>query len=250
MGLRCMAVAQLRHVEARLSAEARRPPRSQDWHQRSETWGFLMTAAQKGDHAAYTRLLRELDSWLRRYYGRRLPHPASQDARQEALLAVHARRSAYDPARSFGAWVVAIARHKWVDGIRAAARSEALSRRAAVPVEDNWEDATSIIAVDELLRRLTPAQARAIRLVKLEGASIATAANLSGQSPSLVKVNIHRGLKRLASFVAHEAAASGVQSREKSIADHARPVLTGPVPPVHGETEWVVDGDRAALASD
>lgn len=40
-----------------------------------------------------------------------------------------------------------------------------------------------------------------IRLVKLEGHSIQEASARTGQSVSLVKVNIHRGLGRLASFV-------------------------------------------------
>jgi RNA polymerase sigma-70 factor (ECF subfamily) len=164
-----------------------------------------MAATQKGDSQAYVQLLRELDTWLRRYFARRLPYPASQDARQEALLAIHAMRHAYDPSRSFGAWVAAIARYKWIDGVRNAARSETLSRHGALPVEDGWDTATSAIAVDELLRMLTPAQASAIRLVKLQGASIASAANTCGQSASLVKVNIHRGIKKLASLVAHES---------------------------------------------
>jgi len=211
-----MAGARIRHVEARPSDDAARRSRLQDWTSRSEMWGCLMAAAQNGDHSAYIRLLRDLDAWLRRYYARRLPHPAAQDARQEALLAIHATRNAYDPARSFGAWVVAIARHKWVDGIRDAARSAALARHDTIPIEARWDVATSAIAVKELLRRLTPAQASVIRLVKLEGASIEGAANLCGQSPSLVKVNIHRGLKRLAAFVAHETTAASAADRSSS----------------------------------
>jgi DNA-directed RNA polymerase specialized sigma24 family protein len=70
--------------------------------------------------------------------------------------------------------------------------------------EASWDGVISAIAIDELLRRLTPAQASAIRLVKLEGASIEEAARTCGQSVSLVKVNIHRGLKRLASLITRE----------------------------------------------
>jgi RNA polymerase sigma-70 factor (ECF subfamily) len=163
-----------------------------------------MAAAQGGESRAYAQLLRELDSWLRRYYARRLPHAAAADARQEALLAIHTKRSVYVPSRSFGAWVAAIARFKWIDRVRDVARSAALSLHTEMPAEDHWDAALSAILVDDLLRRLTPAQASAIRLVKLEGVSVKSAASATGQSESLLKINIHRGLKRLASLVAHD----------------------------------------------
>ncbi|QXQ06221.1 hypothetical protein KX816_18920 [Sphingosinicellaceae bacterium] len=49
-----------------------------------------------------------------------------------------------------------------------------------------------------LLETLKPAQASVIRLVKLQGFSIEEAAMATGQGTALVKVNIHRGLVRLA----------------------------------------------------
>jgi RNA polymerase sigma-70 factor (ECF subfamily) len=55
-----------------------------------------------------------------------------------------------------------------------------------------------------LLDTLKPAQSRVIRLVRLEGLSIEEASEATGQSAALVKVNIHRGLKRLASLVRSE----------------------------------------------
>jgi DNA-directed RNA polymerase specialized sigma24 family protein len=58
--------------------------------------------------------------------------------------------------------------------------------------------------LDELLSHLKPAQATVIRLVKLEGFTIEEAAQMTGQSTSLVKVNIHRGLGRLAASVQHD----------------------------------------------
>jgi len=48
-----------------------------------------------------------------------------------------------------------------------------------------------------LMAALTPAQAEVIRLVKLEGYSIAEAPHRTGQSPALVKINIHRGLAKM-----------------------------------------------------
>src|SRR5262249_31078566 len=50
-------------------------------------------------------------------------------------------------------------------------------------------------------------QARVIRLVKLQGVSIEAASIATGQSPALVKVNIHRGLKKLAALAIGDATA-------------------------------------------
>jgi RNA polymerase sigma-70 factor (ECF subfamily) len=178
--------------------------RSENSDRRSERWGRLMAGAQSGDSEAYEQLLREVDVWLRRYYARRLPHPASEDARQDALLAIHAKRHTYEPSRSFGAWVMAIARYKWIDRVRDASRFTALSLDEEIPIEDHVSAAISAVAVDYLLCRLKPAQASVIRLVKLQGLSIERASGATGQSAALVKVNIHRGLKKLAAIVAFD----------------------------------------------
>jgi RNA polymerase sigma factor (sigma-70 family) len=186
---------------------ASRPQRSravvqlEKWDRRSERWGGLMVAAQAGESDAYEQLLRELDAWLRRFYARRLPGSAAEDAVQDALLAIHHKRHTYDPSRPFGAWFMAIARYKWIDRVRDASRFVILSLDAEIPVEDHGESTISAAALDKLLGRLKPAQASVIRLVKLRGLSIAHASGATGQSAALVKINIHRGLKKLTALV-------------------------------------------------
>jgi RNA polymerase sigma factor (sigma-70 family) len=209
--------------------------RSENWDRRSERWGCLMAAAQAGDGQAYKQLLRELDVWLRRYYARRLPSPAAEDARQEALLAIHAKRHTYAPSRAFGAWVTAIARYKWIDRIRDASRFAALSLDDEIPIGDHGEAAISAAAVDDLLGRLKPAQASVIRLVKLKGLSIARASGATGQSAALVKVNIHRGLKKLAALVACDVitapTSAGASELRRANRSNRRPIrgLRNPV---------------------
>jgi RNA polymerase sigma-70 factor (ECF subfamily) len=123
------------------------------------------------------------------------------DAVQDTLLAIHEKRHTYDPARPFGPWLAAIARYKWIDRLRSmkARPTEALSD--TISVGDHEEAVTSATSLERLLRDLKPAQSEVIRLVKLQGFSIEEAAAKTGQSVSLVKVNIHRGLARLASVV-------------------------------------------------
>jgi RNA polymerase sigma-70 factor (ECF subfamily) len=166
-----------------------------------------MIAAQGGERKAYDQLFRELDAWLRRYYARRLPGPAADDAKQNALLAIHANRHTYAPSRPFGRWVAAIARYKWIDQLRDATRFATLSLHDDMPIEHHAESAIGAIAIGDLLGQLKPTQAQVIHLVKIQGVSIAMASSATGQSAALVKVNIHRGLKKLAALAAADAVA-------------------------------------------
>jgi len=168
-------------------------------------WDALMIATQRGDASAYRRLLSEAAIWLRRYFARRLPGAMVDDAVQETLIAIHEKRHTYDPSRAFGAWLAAIARYKWIDALRSlkAKPTEMLADDIAVPNDD--EAITSVWSLERLLDTLKPAQSRVIRLVKLQGLSIEEASKATGQSAALVKVNIHRGLKRLASLVRSES---------------------------------------------
>lgn len=164
-------------------------------------WRALMMAVQDGNAGVYRRLLAEIDIWLQRYYARRLPPSMVDDAVQDTLLAVHEKRHTYDPAQPFAPWLAAIARYKWIDRLRAmkSGAMEALSEDIAVL--DHGDAVSSARSLELLLARLKPAQAEAIRLVKLQGLSIEEASARTGQSASLVKVNIHRGLGRLSALV-------------------------------------------------
>jgi RNA polymerase sigma factor (sigma-70 family) len=165
------------------------------------SWDRMMAAAQVGDANAYRTLLAELAPWLRRYYARRLPPAMTEDAVQDVLLAIHEKRHTYDPARPFGPWLAAIARYKWIDRLRS------LKAEAAEPLDENIgvpDHGDAVIAgstFHQLLAELKQPQAEAIRLVKLEGYSVEEASQATGQSVSLIKVNIHRGIKRLANII-------------------------------------------------
>ena len=120
---------------------------------------------------------------------------------QETLLAIHKKRHTCQPTRPFAAWLTAIAHYKWIERVRDASRFAALSLDDEMPVEDSGEAVISAAALDNLLGRLKPARASVIRLVKLRGLSIARASGATGQSAALVKINIHRGLKKLTALV-------------------------------------------------
>ena len=164
-------------------------------------WGALMVAAQGGHGGAYRRLLEEIRGWLVRYYANRLPPSFVDDAVQETLIAVHEKRHTYDGERPFRPWLRAIARYKWVDRLRAMSRHPSEILTDDVSTGDHESAVISGQLLGQLMATLKPAQAEAIRLVKIEGYSVEEASLRTGQSGSLIKVNIHRGLAKLAAIV-------------------------------------------------
>jgi RNA polymerase sigma-70 factor (ECF subfamily) len=169
----------------------------------------LMLASLEGDAAAHRSLLNQLSGRLRAYYRSKLVSigrggAEAEDLVQEALLAIHLKRDTYDPAEPLTPWVHAIARYKLIDFLRSTRKW-----RANVPIEavddlmahDNSAAAESKHDLRQLLHQL-PAKVRcSIEAVKLDGHSIAEAAQRCGLSESGVKMNIHRGLKTLAALI-------------------------------------------------
>ena len=166
------------------------------------TLARLMAQAQRGDRQSYSVLLEQASRWLARYFRRKVPADQIEDLVQDVLLALHQKRSTYEPARPFLPWLAAIARYRWVDHLRKVYRGE---RHAAEGTEaiDPGDEETVVarLSLEGLFGRLPPAQARAIELVKIEGRSIREASERCGQSEPLVKVNIHRGLKTLSALI-------------------------------------------------
>jgi RNA polymerase sigma factor (sigma-70 family) len=164
-------------------------------------WSALMAAAQDGHGGAYRRLLNEASEWLHRYFRRRLPPGDVDDAVQEALLAIHRRRHTFDAHHPFGPWMAAIAKRKWIDQLRTIARRPSEELSADLAVADHEAAVTSATTLESLLVQLRPAQAQAIRMVKLQGYSINDACRETGLTASAVKMNIHRGLARLTALI-------------------------------------------------
>lgn len=166
----------------------------------ADSWETLLVAAQAGDARAYARLLSQLGPWLRSYYCHRLPASMVDDAAQDALIAVHEKRHTYRAGEPVRPWIAAIARYKWIDRLRGLRRHDEPLDPDLVST-DPRDGIDSALLLDALLATLKPAQATAIRLVKLQGYSVVEASRMTGQSESLVKVNIHRGVAALARAV-------------------------------------------------
>jgi RNA polymerase sigma-70 factor (ECF subfamily) len=162
---------------------------------------LLMLRSLEGDAAAYRQLLAGCQAWLTRYYARRINPAQIDDLVQETLLSVHHKRASFDTERPFLPWLAAIARYRWIDQLRRTARAGEVELADVHGVPSEEEEILAGLSIDALLGRLKPEQALVLRLVKIEGSSIAEAASSSGQSQALVKVNIHRALKKMATWV-------------------------------------------------
>ncbi|WP_296677938.1 sigma-70 family RNA polymerase sigma factor [Novosphingobium sp.] len=162
----------------------------------------LTGLAQRGDRQAYAAMLSASRSWLLRYFRRKVPPDQIEDLVQDTLLSVHRKLASYDPERPVIPWLAAIARYRFVDHLRQVYRHAAAAVDDGINIATDDEPALSArLSLDRLFEALPGAQCQAIELVKIEGLSIAEASASTGQSESLIKVNIHRGLKRLAALI-------------------------------------------------
>ncbi|MEL6487087.1 MAG: sigma-70 family RNA polymerase sigma factor, partial [Pseudomonadota bacterium] len=133
---------------------------------------------------------------------RRVPPHQIDDLVQEVLIAFFTKRATWDPARPFLPWLAAIARYRWVDHLRKVYKHDGKELMEDDAVEDSEEEVVMArVSLDRLFKKLPEKQAKVIEMVKIAGLSIREAAEKTGQSESLVKVNIHRGLKKLAALV-------------------------------------------------
>lgn len=126
-----------------------------------------------------------------------------EDSVQDVLLTVHSIRQTYDPARPFAPWLVAIANRRFIDRLRRQGRT----RDREIPLTDehetfcepaaNLEERPDERELEGMVSNLSPAQQRAVRLLKLKELSLKEAAAVSGMSVTSLKVNAHRALKNL-----------------------------------------------------
>ncbi|MFM1987743.1 MAG: hypothetical protein RJA99_700 [Pseudomonadota bacterium] len=182
----------------------------------------LWLRAQAGDEAAYRQSLALLATRLRGYLKRRMSGVPDdvEDLVQETLLALHLQRGTYDPTLPVSAWALAIARHKLVDVWRRRGRREDL-HDAIDDVDERLlaaepDDGGARRDLEGLLEALPEAQRQAIVLTKLEGLTVAEAAARTGASPSAIKVQVHRGLKRLAGLVRRDATEHAATDRGRA----------------------------------
>lgn len=167
-----------------------------------------MRAAQAGDKARYAALLRAILPPLRRAARSRWPDAGASEIEevvQETLLALHASRHVYDPARPFLPFLFGIMRLRGADLLRRryrdaqheAALDNLHETSPALLTNSTQEEELDAGALRAALARLPAGQRRAVEMTKLNEMSLAEAAAASGTSIAALKVATHRGLKAL-----------------------------------------------------
>jgi RNA polymerase sigma factor (sigma-70 family) len=204
----------IEHLPVTDSAPAQRrirPPMKNTAGRRTESdarRSALMAAAQAGDRVACETLLRDCVSFgvgLARRQG--VPPDRIDDVVQEVLLTVHRARAAYDPRRSFEAWLRVIVERRPIDVLRQRRRHREREVHAPLASEgyaDQTVDLSAGTERKEKIRRIGAAlaelprrQREAVHYLMLGEKSLDETAVLTGRSKGSLKVNLHRALKAL-----------------------------------------------------
>jgi RNA polymerase sigma factor (sigma-70 family) len=167
-----------------------------------------MAAAQAGDASAYQALLRDCVPIIKSVARRRgVSADHVDDVVQDTLLTVHRARQAYDPSRSFTAWLSVIADRRAIDLLRRIHRQNRREVHAPLAFEnrvDEAADPAERLARAEAtgtfahaLANLPSRQREAVQRLVLDERSLAEAAKLTHRTKGSLKVNLHRGLKAL-----------------------------------------------------
>lgn len=176
----------------------------------SEDLAAAMRAANRGDAAAYRRVLDGLASRLRGFVRRNLARIGRgqedcEDIVQETLLAVHLKRHTWDETQALEPWARAIAHHKFVDALRRRGFQQ------HVPIEDYADSPELAVsaapdqrASSDLLALLPERQRRIVAAISIEGHSAREVGARLAMSEGAVRVALHRALRFLAEALRRE----------------------------------------------
>jgi len=167
------------------------------------SWANLMVSAQAGNEEDYRRLLTELTdvihNFLRSRFGN---HHFIDDCVQEALIAIHQARHTYDQRRPFRPWLFAIVRHKAIDTLRKQDTRQKITdqyrgEHEVLSHTSQHSEVEGEIIKSRLLDGLSKEYRDVLVLTKIIGFSVAETAERLGISKSLVKVRVHRAIRKL-----------------------------------------------------
>lgn len=171
----------------------------------------LMVAAQDGDRTAYETLLRACLPRIRAVALRQgADGDLLDDIAQDVLITIHRARQTYDPARPFVVWLTMIVRRRTIDAMRRRWRHTAHEVHSPERYEeqaDEHDDAGHIEVRDtfdrvrDALSQLPQAQREAVERLSLKQETLEEASLATGRSLGALKVNLHRGLKALRTFL-------------------------------------------------
>ncbi|MEO8070159.1 MAG: sigma-70 family RNA polymerase sigma factor [Acidobacteriota bacterium] len=155
----------------------------------------LVTAAQRGDRAAFAELYLQFAPVVHGIVIARVSALDVEDIVHEVFIkAMQALATLHDP-KMFPGWIAAIARNRAVDHLRRTPHTEDLPETLSMP-NDAAEKARAV-AVLAVLRSLPEAYRETLTLRLIEGMTGPEIALATGLTDGSVRVNLHRGMKLL-----------------------------------------------------
>ncbi|MEO5829651.1 MAG: sigma-70 family RNA polymerase sigma factor [Rhodanobacter sp.] len=187
-----------------VSVDITQPGDTESPDQRRAAW---MAAAQAGERRAYEKLLADSVALIRAAARRQgVAQNHLDDVVQETLITVHRVRHTYDPARSYDAWLTAIANRRAIDALRSRGRRDSREVHDEQAFDSHAEAGDASSATEsgqraqrlrEAIAELPPGQREAVEQLGLRERSLSEAAELTGRNTGALKVNLHRALKAL-----------------------------------------------------
>ncbi|MCW8924926.1 MAG: sigma-70 family RNA polymerase sigma factor [Xanthomonadales bacterium] len=166
-------------------------------------WSRMMANAQAGIESDYRALLSELTQVIHGFLRNRFGNGHFvEDCVQEALIAIHQARHTYDRRRPFRPWLFAIVRHKAIDTLRKQRTRQTVTdqyqeTQEVLEQSDHANQAEAEMTRSRLLDALPEPHREVLVLTKIVGLSVAETAEKLGISQSLVKVRVHRAIRKL-----------------------------------------------------
>jgi RNA polymerase sigma-70 factor (ECF subfamily) len=163
-----------------------------------------LAAAKAGDETAFTVLFRFAQPAVLRYL-RVISRDRAEDLAGETWVQVvrGLHSFAAEEPQAFRAWVLSIARHRWLDDQRARSRrpeiaaQEMPERASGADVAASVDEMMSTESALALIARLPKDQAEVVTLRYIADLDVPTTAATLGKEPGTVRVLAHRGLRRL-----------------------------------------------------
>jgi RNA polymerase sigma-70 factor (ECF subfamily) len=168
----------------------------------------VLVAAQGGDELAFAHLWRSINPRLVRYLRTLTPATAGDVASETWIQVIRNLSKFAGDELAFRGWIFTIARNKVTDAQR---RDRRRPRTTSADALDTFAapDDTALWAMDNLstdsalalIAVLPRDQAEVILLRVVAGLDVASVARILGKTPGAVRVNGHRGLRRLQQLV-------------------------------------------------
>lgn len=170
-----------------------------------DSFDETLAAARSGDETAFMLLFRAQQPVLLRALTVLAGPVAAEDIAAETWLSALRRFDRFTgDERGFRAWLLTIARARWVDSVRAEVRRPE-TPQDVLPEQAGHDDVHATVErrittaqALTLIASLPPETAEVLTLRIVAELDVAEVARIVGKTPNHVRVLTHRGLRRLA----------------------------------------------------